>query len=109
MLSTLFLLALLAAPTPSPDPRAEAITLARTALAKELAEKPENLELEKAEAVDWPDASLGCPRKGEMYAQVITAGYRVTLRAGGKTHAVHVGNGRAVVCGSSKPPSAPHR
>lgn len=28
---------------------------------------------------DWPDASLGCPKEGMMYAQVVTSGYKVIL------------------------------
>ena len=31
----------------------------------------------KAEAVEWPDGSLGCPELGVMYIQVITPGYQV--------------------------------
>jgi hypothetical protein len=38
-----------------------------------------------AESVIWPDSSLGCPRPGEMYLQVLTPGYRVVLEADG-TH-----------------------
>lgn len=34
------------------------------------------------EAVEWPDAALGCPRPGQMYPQVITPGYRIVLRIG---------------------------
>jgi hypothetical protein len=36
-----------------------------------------------AEAVTWPDGSLGCPVPGEMYVQVETPGYRLILRSGG--------------------------
>jgi hypothetical protein len=28
---------------------------------------------------DWPDSSLGCPEPGKAYAQVVTAGYLVTV------------------------------
>lgn len=41
------------------------------------------------ESVDWPDASLGCPEPGFMYAQVITPGYRIILEAGGRMYAYH--------------------
>jgi hypothetical protein len=30
----------------------------------------------------WDDASLGCPQEGEMYAQVQTSGYQITLAIG---------------------------
>jgi hypothetical protein len=35
------------------------------------------------EAVDWSDASLGCPQEGVSYAQVLTPGYRILLAIGG--------------------------
>ena len=41
------------------------------------------------EAVDWPDAGLGCPQPGQMYAAVITPGYRITLETGSEAYAVH--------------------
>jgi len=41
------------------------------------------------EAVEWPDASLGAPEPGKMYAQVITPGYRVVLEADGKMYELH--------------------
>lgn len=34
----------------------------------------------------WPDASLGMPVPGKMYAQVLTPGSRVTLKAGNTTY-----------------------
>lgn len=36
-----------------------------------------------AEAVEWPDGSLGCPEMGMMYTQAITPGYHVVISAGG--------------------------
>lgn len=39
-----------------------------------------------ARAVQWPDASLGCPQPGMSYAQVVTAGYHVQVSAGGSVH-----------------------
>jgi len=46
----------------------------------------------------WPDASLGCPQKGQVYAQELTAGYSIQLEVDGASHQVHVGSGRAVRC-----------
>jgi hypothetical protein len=36
-----------------------------------------------AEAVTWPDGSLGCPEPGMMYTQALVPGYRVRLEARG--------------------------
>lgn len=56
----------------------------------ELGLAPETLTLLTAEPVEWPDASLGCPQPGMLYAQVITPGWRVTFQdAGGRVYAVH--------------------
>jgi hypothetical protein len=50
------------------------------------------------EPVEWSDASLGCARPGQMYAQVMTPGYRVIVSARGATFEVHTGAGRAILC-----------
>lgn len=42
-----------------------------------------------AETVTWPDASLGCPQPGMMYAQVLQAGMRILLSAEGHTYHYH--------------------
>ena len=42
----------------------------------------ESLEVLSAEAVTWPDGSLGCPKPGMMYTQALVPGYRVQIRAG---------------------------
>lgn len=39
----------------------------------------EQLEVMRAEAVEWPDGSLGCPRPGELYVQVVVSGYWVEI------------------------------
>ncbi|MEM7346705.1 MAG: hypothetical protein AAF485_20875, partial [Chloroflexota bacterium] len=48
---------------------------------------------------DWPDASLGCPKEGEMYVQMITPGYRMMLEVGGETYEFHTDlNENVVAC-----------
>lgn len=49
----------------------------------------------------WPDSSLGCPVAGSVYTPSVVSGYRVLLTVGPTMYAVHVGNGRAVVCASA--------
>ncbi len=53
-------------------PAMDALTLA----AEQLDVPATDLTLVKAEFVEWPDASLGCPQPEMMYAQVITPGWR---------------------------------
>ena len=46
-----------------------------------------------AESVTWSDSSLGCPKPGMMYAQVLTPGLRVLVQAEGKTYDYRFGRG----------------
>lgn len=49
------------------------------------------VEIKSAQGVTWPDASLGCPRPGMLYPQVLVPGWHVLIVAGGKTYAYHAG------------------
>jgi hypothetical protein len=40
-----------------------------------------DIEVVTAEAVTWPDGSLGCPQPGQMYTQALVPGYQVVLTA----------------------------
>ena len=89
-----------ATPTqPAPaDPRAErVIQLARQDLAKKLGLPLGAIRVVSVEAVEWSDASLGCPQPGMMYAQVITPGFRVVLAAKDQTVEYHTDMDRRVV------------
>jgi hypothetical protein len=85
--------------TPS-EATAQAVAAAKERLASELDTSPEVVEIAAIEAVEWSDASLGCPEPGKMYAQVITPGYRVLLQVEGEQFEVHTDReGRsAVIC-----------
>jgi hypothetical protein len=80
------------------------VKLAADTLAHHLGLSADLVELRRASPVDWPDSSLGCPKEGELYAQVIVPGYRVSLQVDGRLFSVHVGGGRAVVCDSPMRP-----
>ena len=55
----------------------------------------------------WPDASLGCPRIGVMYIQVVTPGYQVVLDADGHTFTFHTdAKDRVVLCKVNPPDAA---
>ena len=79
--------------------RDRAVATARAALAEGQGLKLEQVVVDNASLREWPDASLGCPEKGKLYAQVVTPGYRVLLRVGKTLHVVHVAGPSAVVCG----------
>jgi hypothetical protein len=74
------------------------VQLAREDLARRLGLPPESIRLVSIHAVQWPDASLGCPRPNVKYVQVITPGFKVVLEAEGRTYEYHTGGGRRVSC-----------
>lgn len=59
---------------------------------------PDEIALKSAQAVEWRDASLGCPAPGMFYAQMITPGYLIVLEAGGKEWEYHASNTRVMWC-----------
>jgi hypothetical protein len=60
------------------------------------------LRAARVERREWPDASLGCPQPGMMYAQVITPGYLVVVAGASKQLEYHTDTrGRAVFCRES--------
>ncbi|VVB50779.1 Uncharacterised protein [uncultured archaeon] len=65
------------------------VDLAKKDLSERLKIPVENIQLFKEEAVEWPDTSLGYPEKGMMYAQVITPGFKIILKAGDKSYEYH--------------------
>ena len=70
-------------------------------LAGELGVDSASLEVVSATAMTWPDASLGCPQPGMLYAQVLTPGYLVVIRdGGGVERRVHTNEdvSSAIVC-----------
>ncbi|HQE93434.1 MAG TPA: hypothetical protein PLH19_10435 [Anaerolineae bacterium] len=68
-----------------------AITTLRQLVAEQVQIAPAELTLVSTEEVVWPDASLGCPQAGKMYAQVLTPGWRTVFTdTAGHTYNVHM-------------------
>lgn len=65
------------------------IELARRYLASRMGLSPDVIAVISAEAVVWPDSSLGCPQPGMAYLQVLTDGYRIILEANDTEYAYH--------------------
>ena len=77
----------------------EAVTRAKQDLSRRLGIPEHQITVERVEAVEWPDTSLGCPQPGMMYAQVITPGYRIILKANNQISEYHADrSGRVVYC-----------
>jgi len=71
--------------------------LARSALARELALAETDIAVVAVEDTEWRDSSLGCPKPGMNYLQVITPGYKITLEAQGQRYEYHSDTNRRVV------------
>ena len=75
-----------------------AAQVAVEALSKKLSVGPDSVDIVHVSVMDWPDSSLGCPRPGVEYLQVVTRGAVVLLRSDKKPYRVHVAGDRALVC-----------
>ena len=84
-------------PAATRTPRPTVSELAVADLAGQLGIAAEAITVRSVEAVEWSDASLGCPKPGMMYAQVITPGYRIVLEANGQSYEYHTGRSSTVV------------
>jgi hypothetical protein len=78
----------------------EPVQLALETAADRLGVSVDELTIETVEPMDWPDTSLGCPKEGQFYAQVITPGYLVLVSAGDTKVEYHTNESDHVVfCG----------
>ena len=86
----------------------EMIAAAKADAAQRTGKSEQDITVVSAERVTWSDSSMGCPAPGRMYAQVITAGYRIVLKVGQEQLSYHAGSvGKPVLCpaGRALPPS----
>jgi hypothetical protein len=57
-----------------------------------------DLKVDQAESREWGDSSLGCPKPGLMYSQIVTPGFVITISGAGKQLEYHSDTrGRVVV------------
>ena len=74
--------------------------------AQKLGVAPDALVVTKAEAVTWPDGSLGCPEPGMFYTQALIDGYWIVVEAGGQSLDYRVsGGGNFRICDTPQPGS----
>jgi len=76
----------------------QAIAQARVDAASRTGVEADSWRPVEVTARQWPDAGLGCPEPGKLYAQVLTPGYLITLEAGNRRLVYHSGAGRVVYC-----------
>ncbi|OPZ86730.1 MAG: hypothetical protein BWY76_00813 [bacterium ADurb.Bin429] len=66
---------------PAAAPPAAILTQCAADLQQRLKVSSKEIGLESAVPVVWPDTALGMPEPGKMYAQVLTPGWKVILKA----------------------------
>ncbi len=67
--------------------------------ASRLAVSADAIEVVSALRVTWPDGSLGCPELNMQYTQALVPGWRIFLRANGRTLDYHAAaNGHVSLC-----------
>ena len=59
---------------------------ARADLARRLSISEGDVSEESVERADFPDMALGAPLRDEMSGMMITPGWRIRLRAGGRSY-----------------------
>lgn len=94
--------------TPSPvveDGLQKKLTqIVRNDLAAQLSTNIEEISVISAEAVVWPNAALGCPAPGKVYAQGTVPGFRIRLEAENNEYSYHTDRtGRFVLCPEENP------
>ncbi|MBV9169622.1 MAG: hypothetical protein JOZ81_06030 [Chloroflexi bacterium] len=87
-------------PSASPGPEAQqAVNQATHDAAQRLSVSDTDISVDRVEPRQWPDASLGCPRQGDVYAQVVTPGYLIVVSGGGQQLEYHSdARGRVILC-----------
>ena len=91
---------------PTVPAEAAEVTLVKQDLAQRLNTAVDQIRVVSVRAVDWPDTSLGCPKPGMSYAEVITPGFEIILEANGQEYAYHTGGGEYVQCDDQQPTGA---
>ena len=85
--------------SPAADAQSAAVDAARRDAAQRFNATPESFQIEDLESRQWPDRSLGCPRQGVLYAQILTPGYLIVLSSGSRRFEYHADDrGMAVFC-----------
>ena len=93
-------------PIPADSNLQSLIKKASEDLAQRLTISATQISLVEASEVVWPDGSLGCPKKGMEYIQVLTPGYLVVLEVDNNKYEYHSGrDGNITYCQNPTPPA----
>ena len=82
------------------------VSLAKKDLASRLKIDLEKISLVKTKEMNWLDSALGCPGKGQFYAQGRVPGYQIWLEAEEKEYDYHADlAGRLILCPDTTSPT----
>jgi hypothetical protein len=90
-----------------PPPLQAVVDRARALASEEAGAASAQLRVVAAEAVTWPDGSMGCPQPGLMYTQALVPGYRVVLALGQRQWLFHA-NARGSLVRCTPERATPH-
>lgn len=85
-------------------PSASMVQLSIAALDEKFNLASEAVTVTEVIPMTWPDAGLGCPKKGVLYAQVLTPGFQILLEADGHVFTFHTDSDDTMVLCSVEPP-----
>ena len=85
-------------PGPTRGPGATLLQQARQHLAARLEMDETSIRVASMEPRSWPNAGLGCPEPGRLYAAVVTDGFLIELEAGGRTYRYHTDERTVRLC-----------
>lgn len=78
--------------------------IVRRDLAVQLNISTEGISVISVESIVWPNAALGCPLPGKVYAEGTVSGFRIRLEAKNKEYSYHTDNtGQFVLCANQDP------
>ncbi len=78
--------------------RDEAVERARRDLAARLGVAEDEVRAESVEEADFPNTALGAPERGEMSGMMLTTGWRIRLRAAGKSYEYRADRNQIRLC-----------
>ncbi|MDH3864023.1 MAG: hypothetical protein OEV10_08665 [Gammaproteobacteria bacterium] len=92
----------------SAETRSGQVDIAKRDLAKRLSISIDRINVVDVREVTWRDGSVGCPRPGMLYKQVLVNGSLIILEANGVRYEYHSGDGRGpFYCADPEPPVPP--
>ncbi len=82
----------------------EMVDLSIQALKEKFNIPADSVSVTEVTPMTWPDASLGCPKRGVLYIQTVTPGFQILLEANGHMFTFHTDEKSLTVLCSVNPP-----